>query len=97
MFGLNEVHEINANDKFTISSVREMADSLDITKALVSKIKPRTDEQFSLTSILTSLFSRVYDEQFFRDGRTREQVYWLKSWHDQLFNQAPCQGKLVDF
>ena len=28
---------------------------------------------------------------------THEQVYWLKSWHDQLFNQAPCQGKLVNF
>ena len=28
----------------------------------------------------------MYDEQFFLDGRTHEQVSLSKSWHDQLFN-----------
>jgi hypothetical protein len=35
--------------------------------------------------------------QFFLVGRTQEQFSCLKSWHDQLLNQAPCQEKLVNF
>jgi hypothetical protein len=33
----------------------------------------------------------------FPDRLYTRTVSWSKSWHDQLLNQAPCQGKLVNF
>ena len=49
------------------------------TNAKPLTLSPVQTSNFSLTSFLTSLFSRVYDEQFFLDGRTHEQVSWLKA------------------
>ena len=40
---------------------------------------------------------KAFPSQFFMVGRTHEQFSWFKSWHDQLLNKAPCQGKLVNF
>ena len=61
----------------------------------IQYLSPIQTSNFSLTSFLTSFFSRVYDEQFFPDGRTHEQVSWLKSWHDHTI-QTSVPGTDMD-
>ena len=73
--------------------VRPSFQTLNFACISEPNVKPRTDEQFFAWQVSWQVYFVVCTtNNFSLTAVHTNKVSWLKSWHDQLFNQAPCQG-----